>query len=285
MNTILPRDYADDETCARYAAALLSSRPHPSSMRDERLYASHAPALNWAERGDDLLAESNYECVLAELEGMAARNDTTVEPDDVIDATISDWLVGSLRQIFVRVADICPACEREIHTLDYGRAAYGTQTASPVVYCETPADSETDNDTECPANTNGSHTVRFAEAWRAACAILDQLADYPVWDESDYSERQSGAFDADFSDALDDADRQYDDDDATVQDIRDAVLARRHDGEEFSDDHESADWDAVAKAWDEERDAIYEARAALFGAENGALDADARTPIDMDPMF
>lgn len=93
-------DTVTDEDMTQ-AATEAFVRPRPSSMWDERLYTSHAPVMSWAERGDDFLAESNYRAAL-ELLTVAAGDDAD---DHVIDATISDWLVGSLRQIFVQARD------------------------------------------------------------------------------------------------------------------------------------------------------------------------------------
>ncbi|HEY3503713.1 MAG TPA: hypothetical protein VGN37_13130 [Actinocatenispora sp.] len=99
------------------------NRPSPSAMWDGRLYTTHGVTFSWAERGDDLIAESNYLSALR-LIGLAA-GDTADE--DVVDATICDWLVGSLRQIFVRIRDergaytpaFCEAVRLALHARDH----------------------------------------------------------------------------------------------------------------------------------------------------------------------
>jgi hypothetical protein len=129
-------------------------RPSNSAMWDDRLYVTHVPVMSWAERGDDILSESNYLTALDMLRGAA-----DIDSDEhVIDATISDWLVGSLRQIFVQ-----------------------TRT------------------------DDGA----FTPAFREAVAIAYALRDYPVLDESDYSEREFEEFERQFADALNDAQNDY----------------------------------------------------------------------------
>lgn len=77
-------------------------RPSSASF-DEPLYVTHAPTLAWAERGDDILDESNYLMGLDLIEAAATEGTEETTSEDVIDANIRHWLVGSLRQIFVRV--------------------------------------------------------------------------------------------------------------------------------------------------------------------------------------
>lgn len=90
----------DEDTLAR-AEREAMERPSNSAMWDERLYNTHAPVMSWAERGDDIAEESNYRSALRIITETAGKD----VDDHVIDATISDWLVGSLRQIFVQVRD------------------------------------------------------------------------------------------------------------------------------------------------------------------------------------
>jgi hypothetical protein len=92
-------DHIEDAVLAE-AEAEAMQRPSNSAMWDDRLYTTHAPVMSWAELGDDLVAESNYLCALKILEAANREGE-----DDVIDASIHDWLVNRLRQIFVRVRD------------------------------------------------------------------------------------------------------------------------------------------------------------------------------------
>lgn len=134
------------------------TRPSNSAMWDDRLYGTHAPVISWAERGDDLLAESNYLCVLEHLQAVAVwedRDNQETADEYVIDATISDWLVGSLRQVFVQVRD-----------------------------------------------EDGAYTHVFREAVAIALELRDC---YPVFNESDYSEREWAAYEVALEDAIDSA--------------------------------------------------------------------------------
>jgi hypothetical protein len=76
-------------------------RPSNSSMWDPRLFETHAATLSWAERGDDLAEESNYLKVLEHLRDLAGED----ADEHIIDASIRDWAVGSLRQLFVQTRD------------------------------------------------------------------------------------------------------------------------------------------------------------------------------------
>lgn len=102
------RDYQDvDEETLERAEAEAMERPEPCHMWDERLYTTHAPVISWAVNGDDLLAQSNYLTVTAHLTDLAGADD-----EQVIDAQIRDWAVGSLRQTFVQVRDEAGAFTR-----------------------------------------------------------------------------------------------------------------------------------------------------------------------------
>lgn len=90
----------DTDVLERAAAESLT-RPSDASFWDDRLFTTHGATLSWAERGDDILEESNY--LMAEEAIRAAAGDDADE--HVIDATIKHWLVGSLRQLFVQVRD------------------------------------------------------------------------------------------------------------------------------------------------------------------------------------
>lgn len=94
--------FLDEDTLTKAAAEALE-RPEPCWMRDERLYTTHGVVFGWATNSGDLLAESNYLMVLDELTGIVAGDDYDGEPDDLVDGNVSDWAVGPLRQMFVRV--------------------------------------------------------------------------------------------------------------------------------------------------------------------------------------
>jgi hypothetical protein len=173
----------DNETLER-AEREAMQRPGPCGIWDDRLYNTHAPVIGWAERGDDLMEESNYLTVLAHLQGIAVHDDGDAQPegnDYVIDATMGHWLVGSLRQVFVRVRD------------DAGE---------------------------------------FTQVWVEAVGTVTFLReDYPLFDESDYSEREWARFEENLEDALIYAAREFVwDDNDDVTEIRERVYTQMHDG-------------------------------------------------------
>jgi hypothetical protein len=91
-------DFDDDDY--RKAADEALTRPSDASFWDDRLYNTHVPVLSWADRGDDLIAESNFHTVLDHLQTIAAQHG---EEDAVFDGSVSHWLVGSLKQVYVQV--------------------------------------------------------------------------------------------------------------------------------------------------------------------------------------
>jgi hypothetical protein len=146
----------DADTLARAAREALG-RPSDTGVWDDRLWRTHGLVISWADRGDDTLAESNYLMVRDALEGTCAHNGREDE-GDIIDASMSHWLVGSMRELFVRVY--------------------------------VPGDDDEPTDEYTPA---------FREATVIALFLRD---DYPVFDDSDYSEREWRDFEAALDDAL-----------------------------------------------------------------------------------
>ncbi|WJN63170.1 hypothetical protein [Streptomyces phage phiScoe44] len=189
----------DIDTLVEYAESGLE-RPSDAAFWDERLYSTHAPVIGWAERGDDILEESNYLSALDLIQGAAGED---VE-EHVIDATVGHWLVGSLRQLFVQV--------------------YEDETRE-----------------------------EFTQAFIEAVEIAEGLKSYPVVDESDYSEREWKRYEENLSEALDDAQRQYDlDTDEEAQAIRDAFYDVQ--GDRLPWDGVDVSWDAVEELYREVRD-------------------------------
>jgi hypothetical protein len=205
----------DNDTMAKAAREALT-RPQNYGAWDERWYTTHGCVMSWADRGDDILAESNYLTAVALLEGAVAHDETGASEargDDVEDSSASHWLVGSLRQLFVRVYD-----------------------------------------------EQGQYTPAFREA----VSIGLSLQDYPILDESDYSERETEAWFKALDEAIDQAARAYRDVD-TVLDEQAIDAHMRADS--FSRMPECGhpdelSWDAVADAYRAYRDEYYEARAA-----------------------
>jgi hypothetical protein len=82
-----------------YARQVLT-RPQSYMAYDDRWYTTHGCVMAWADRGDDLVAESNYHAARARLEAVARDGE-----DDVEDTSASHWLFGSVQELFVRVRD------------------------------------------------------------------------------------------------------------------------------------------------------------------------------------
>lgn len=204
----------DIDTLAEWAEKALE-RPSDAAFWDERLYETHGATLSWAERGDDILSESNYLSALELVQGAAERE------EDVIDASIGHWLVGSLRQLFVRVYE------------DDG--------------------------------------VTFTAAWREIVEIGEGLESYPIVDESDYSEREWKLYEENLSEALDQAQRDYDlDTDEEAQAIRDAFYDVQ--GDRLPWDGVDVSWDAVEELYREVRDEHF--TALVLGVHPGQLSLD-----------
>ncbi|WJN63327.1 hypothetical protein [Streptomyces phage phiScoe54] len=86
----------DIDTLVEYAERALE-RPSDAAFWDERCYDTHVPVIGWAERGDDILEESNFYSARDLIEGAAEDEEHWFE------GTAGHWLVGSLRQIWVQV--------------------------------------------------------------------------------------------------------------------------------------------------------------------------------------
>ena len=196
----------DTDVLERTAVEALT-RPSDAAFWDDRLYTSHGATLSWAERGDDILEESNYLMALEAIQG-AAGDDAD---EHVIDASVSHWLVGSLRQIFVQVRD------------DAGD---------------------------------------FTPAWIEAVTIgLYLKEDYPVLDESDFSEREWEAYASNLDDAVNSIENDFDEDENVK-----AITAYAHEHEYFGEtfgqlSNGEVSWEDVGESWAEAREAFYLERA------------------------
>jgi hypothetical protein len=209
-----------------------------SFMRyDERIFDTHGLVFAWADRGDDLLAESNYHVMLEELRGVVAHEDNTCTDEDLIEGSEGHWLVGHLSTIYVRVFEDC------------------------TVHGE---------DCEDPALGHREFTVIFKEA----AALLLKIEDYPILDESDYYEREYAAWQANVWEALDSAISKHSEDTEAEwvafftlltfgaracpgsNDVAQVDLWDLFSHGESSPD--SVDWEAVQAAYDAVRDAHFE---------------------------
>lgn len=260
------------------AAALV--RPSDFGRFDARLYSTHAPVYSWAENSGDLLDESNHATILADLEGTAShqayRTDIelrTIDEDsdesddyesDVFNAFVRHWAVGPCSQIFVRVYEpVCVKCGVTVEpgepTSNGGRVFVATS--------ESVAD-----DLSCGTGDEW-HEAAFTATWLRACEILDALDGYPVFDESDHSEREWAAFETDLALALDSVAGDYPDDtEAESEAVRAAVYESIGNGDldAHGSSYAEADYEAVAEIYSDERNRRFEALAAEHEAERRA---------------
>lgn len=215
----------DPSILAEYATAALT-RPGSWMGYDDRLYTTHGCVASWADRGDDVLAESNYLSMLAMLKAAVAHDETGRDTDeDVFDGSSSHWLVGSLRELYVRVyAD--EAC------------------------------------------------TEYTDAFVVAVEALHSLQDYPILDDSDYSEREYEAWQETLDLALSDAERKHGGVDELIdcQAIEAHMTADQHAALPEPGHPDDLRWDDVQEGYEHYRDEYYEARAAwVLGPWPGQL--------------
>jgi hypothetical protein len=208
----------DIDVLREYEDALMKRPSNYMSFVDGP-YETDAPVYSWADRGDDVLAESNFYAMLAMLQG--------VNPDHVRDAYESHWLVGSLRVIYVQVY------------------------ADPVDF------------------RSPEPVTLYSEGFRAAVGALIGLIDYPVLDDSDFSEREWTAWESTVNDALDSARRAHDDtpefDQAVYAILTGGLRTVSGDRYRYIEDlvshgeisFDAVDWDDARRAWDAVRDELY----------------------------
>jgi hypothetical protein len=205
-------------------------RPADAAFWDDRCYATHVPVMSWADRGDDILAESNFHVALAMLAATVAQDESGASEergDDFYDGTSSHWLVGSLREIWVRVYVSDDWLDQEPDAREF----------TPV----------------------------FIEAVSIALA----LQDYPVLDESDHSDREHAAWESNVDDAIHQAERDHDDSEAErvmfyhVLTVEESYRDRLWDDAGYPD----PDWDRVAGLYREVRNEHFEFMAVRAYAE------------------
>lgn len=125
----------------------------------------------------------------------------------------------------------------------------------------------------------------FTDAWRVACEMLSALKDYPVLDESDYSERETEAFDAELDEALervtphefadgiahDYVDGPAEDTDEESAEIRQEFYTMVSNDEiSVSEDYRNVDWEAVAEGYLTARNAYFDRKAQEIMRANDA---------------
>lgn len=196
----------DTDTLAKAANEALT-RPDSTAVWDDRLWRTHGCMHSWADRGDDLIAESNHHVMLAQL-----RTVERPDEDDVVDTSFHHWLVGSMTHIFVRIYN------------------------------------DTDEDGD-PIIESG-----YTPAFRVAVACALSISEYPLLDESDYSERESKAQDALIEDALSWASRG-DDTPEQIQEITNIFW------DLLRDSSDEVSWEGVVEMYTQARDQFFAQRA------------------------
>ncbi|AKY03904.1 hypothetical protein SEA_VERSE_74 [Streptomyces phage Verse] len=205
----------DLDTVIEYAERALE-RPSDAAFWDERCYETHVPVISWADRGDDILEESNFHTARDLIAGAAE------DEEHWFQGSAGHWLVGNLEQIWVQV--------------------YEDETRE-----------------------------EFTQAFIEAVEIQESLSSYPILDESDYSEREWKLYEENLSEALDQAQRDYDlDTGEEAQAIRDAFYEVS--GERLPWDGADVSWDAVEELYREVRDEFF--TELVLGVHPGQLQLD-----------
>ncbi|MFE9254054.1 hypothetical protein [Streptomyces sp. NPDC006879] len=236
----------DRDTLTEIAERCLT-RPSDALFFDDRLFTTHGAMFSWAELGDDILEESNYLSALSLIEGAAGDFADT----HVIDGTSRHFACGSLRTIYVQVYE---TYEEECECAPTWQHEDECERDEDSWYCQSFCLNECDGEQCLPDERE--FTPAFIEAAELAYGLLD----YPIIDESDYSERESERFWKNIQEAIDDAHRgHWEDSDAD----REAILERA--AEELNElyGHEAnagVSWSRVAEIWNEHRDAYFTER-------------------------
>ncbi|WMI34798.1 hypothetical protein SEA_MARAV_76 [Streptomyces phage Marav] len=226
-------------------------RPSDAMFWDDRLFTTHGAMFHWAELGDDLLEESNYLSALELIKG-AAGDDAD---EHVIDGTSRHFACGSLRTIYVQVYESYEdyECECEPTWEHEEECAHDEDDFYCQLYCRIECDGE-----ECLPEQE------FTAAFKEAAEILVGLRDYPIVDESDYSEREWNAYEETLKEAVEHAQGEY----VLLDSDEEAEAIARRFYEDEDNAHrqswcraEEVDWEVVAEEYAEARDAYFLERA------------------------
>lgn len=240
----------DRDTLTKAADEALE-RPRDAVFYDDRLFTTHGAVFHWAELGDDLLEESNYLTALEEIRGAAGD----FADEHVIDGTSRHFACGSLRTIYVQVYE---SYEEECECEPYFEHEDGCDRDEDSWYCQSYCLYECDGERCLPDEPE------FTPAFIRATELALALQDYPVLNESDYSEREWKAYEETLKEAVEYAQREYTLLD-TVED--DDAIARRF-YEDESTTHrrqwcraDEVDWEVVAEEYKAARNAHFEEKA------------------------
>ncbi|MGW8743534.1 hypothetical protein [Streptomyces sp. NPDC055794] len=253
----------DDDTLSEYAGKLLE-RPTNFGTSDDRLYRTHAPVIGCADSSDDLMAVSNFHVALELLRSAAddGRADTEISDEHVVNAGIRHWGWGSCSQVFVQVyADDVMLCRKCDSIADWAvsRKKHGRRRFL-CAGCKSGWDWDTEH-YGLPALSPIRYRPKFTAAWREACSILSALEGYPILDESDYSEREWERWQSNVNEALERAQREYEDD-TEIQSAEIADSCYEELGELFGHEPDCGiDWQKVEDIYCKARDTYFTALA------------------------
>ncbi|AKY03752.1 hypothetical protein AVT26_gp70 [Streptomyces phage Lannister] len=247
----------DIDTVQEYADNALE-RPSDAAFWDSRCYETHVPVIGWADRGDDILEESNYHSAKSLIEGAAT------DPEHVFEGSAGHWLVGSLSQVWVQVYETRPECDT------IGCEEEATEVAS---YTRTSGEGHFCRDHALPLLYSPIGELlgveledlprEFTAAFIEAVEIQEALKDYPIVDESDFSEREWVRFEENCKEALEQAQREYEDD--SVEDeteIENRIFSESALSDLFGyEANAEVSWESVAEIYAEYRDAYFLERA------------------------
>ncbi|GAA0946009.1 hypothetical protein [Actinocorallia libanotica] len=280
--------HLDSEYLEKAAREALT-RPRDAAFWDERLFTTHGATFSWAERGDDLLEESNYLTALEEIQGAAGD----AADEHVIDSSARHFACGSLRQIFVQVYETARPCA-SIFCDDLAEVnVFSPDLGHGVALCEDHWDLRHDAGGEDPwvrlgpsverdVSIDESTFERLELKFTAAFVKAAELADYlrcdgSILDESDYCEREWKAYESAVEEAIERAQREFDlDSAAEMVAIRDLFFeSARFCGLDWHR-AEDVDEDVVAEIYGAARDAHFDAllRHLLYGPIEGQIPLD-----------
>ncbi|QAY17273.1 hypothetical protein SEA_BOVELY_70 [Streptomyces phage Bovely] len=243
----------DIDTLVEYADNALV-RPSDASFWDERCYTTHVPVIGWADRGDDILEESNYHAAKSLIEGAAE------DPEHWFEGSASHWLVGSLEQVWVQVYETRPECNTIGCEEESEELATYTRTGGEATYCADHALTLRYSDIAEMLGAEFEDLPRdFTAAFIEAVEIQEALKDYPILDESDYSEREWERFESNCTEALGEAQREYADDTLEEENaIENAIFEESSLSDLFGyEANAEVSWERVAEIYAEYRDAYF----------------------------
>ncbi|MGW8630588.1 hypothetical protein [Streptomyces sp. NPDC055793] len=187
----------DRDTLEELAKAALE-RPSNAVFYDDRLFDTHGAMFSWAEQSDSIVDESNYLTALELIKG-AAGDDAD---EHIIDGTERHFACGYMRVLYVQVyetyedeeCDCAPTWEHE-DDCEHDEDSFYCE-----LYCRIECDGE-----ECLPDE-----PEFTAAFKEAAELVEYLrGGGAILDDSDYSERESAAFEEALKEAIEQAQRNY----------------------------------------------------------------------------